>query len=58
LPVPFWLRSGVQYLFAPLPPFWIAKLCRGQNMLFLPPAVLVSLIWVWFLYQRFERKIR
>lgn len=57
LPVPFFLISKVQYLFSPLPSFWIAKLAFTQNMLFLFPALLSSLIWIWFLYRKFYRKI-
>jgi fluoroquinolone transport system permease protein len=36
LPVPFFLFSGAQYLFAPLPSFWIAKICLSENAFFLP----------------------
>jgi fluoroquinolone transport system permease protein len=56
--VPFFLRSGVQYLLAPLPSFWIAKLCMKQNILFLLPSMLTSLIWGWFLYRRFKYKFQ
>jgi hypothetical protein len=31
LPVPFFLSSGVQYLFSPLPSFWIAKFCLWRQ---------------------------
>lgn len=57
LPVPFFLLSDTQYLFSPLPSFWIAKLCREQNMLFLPPAILSSLTWMMLIYRKFSRKI-
>ncbi|MBR0600372.1 ABC transporter permease [Sinanaerobacter chloroacetimidivorans] len=58
LPVPFFLLSKVQYLFTPLPSFWIAKIMTEQNLLFLMPAILTSLIWIRLLYGKFDRKIR
>ena len=57
LPVPFFLLSGVQYLFAVLPSFWIAKLSLEQNVLYFIPALLTSIVWIWFLYRKFERKM-
>ncbi len=56
--VPFFLLTNIQYLFSPLPSFWIAKLCMEQNLIFLWPATLSSLIWITVLYQKFSRKIR
>ena len=55
--VPFFLFSNVQYLFAPLPSFWIAKLCTDQNPFFILPAFICVLIWILFLYRKFNRKI-
>ena len=57
LPVPFFLLSNVQYLFAFLPSFWIAKLRVENNYLFVFPAIAVSLIWIVLFYKRFERKL-
>lgn len=57
LPVPFFLTSHVQYLFSLLPSFWIAKLCMLQNPIFILPAFVSSLIWIWFLYGKLKRKI-
>jgi fluoroquinolone transport system permease protein len=57
LAVPFFMKSGAQYLFAPLPSFWIAKLCLGSRPLFLFPALLVLLAWLWPLYGKFKRKL-
>lgn len=58
LPVPFFLFSGVQYLFSPLPSFWIAKFCADNHALpAAAPAVLTSLLWIWLLYGRFARKL-
>jgi len=57
LPVPFFLTSDAQYLFSLLPSFWLAKFCITQNAVFLLPALLSSLLWIWLLYRKFERKI-
>jgi fluoroquinolone transport system permease protein len=57
LAVPFFLFSKVQYLFFPLPSFWIAKLCLSGNPFYLIPALLTSLLWILLLYRRFERKL-
>lgn len=57
LPIPFFLTSHVQYLFSPLPSFWIAKLCMNQDLAFLVPALASALLWLWFLYKKFETKI-
>jgi fluoroquinolone transport system permease protein len=57
LPAPFFLFSGFEYLFAPLPSFWIAKFCLDGNYLLLLPALATSLLWIIALYGRFERKL-
>ena len=57
LPVPFFLHSGVQFLFAPLPSFWVAKLLIDADFVYLLPALLSVLVWLWFLYRKFERKL-
>ncbi|MDW7659426.1 MAG: hypothetical protein SCM11_19840 [Bacillota bacterium] len=57
LPVPFFLLTGIQYLFAPLPSFWIAKLSLENQYLYLLPALLTSVLWLWVLFGRFEKKL-
>ena len=57
LPVPFFINNAAQYLFSPLPSFWIAKLFLGGNYLFCLPAAASSLLWVWALYRKFSKKI-
>lgn len=57
LPVPFFLFSGVQYLFSILPSFWIAKLSVEDNYLYAIPALLTSFLWMWVLYGRFVKKL-
>lgn len=55
--VPFFLSTDVQYLFSPFPSFWIAKFCMAPSAIFLAPALLSSLLWIWLLYRKFTRKI-
>ena len=57
LPVPFFLFSGIQYLFSVLPSFWIAKLFKEGNYLLILPALFTSAVWSWLLYGRFEKKL-
>lgn len=57
LVVPFFLESGMQYLFSPLPSFWLAKMCVSADIIWLFPALVSSLLWMWVLYRRFERKL-
>lgn len=57
LPVPFFLASGIQYLFSVLPSFWIAKLCLDKNYLYTLPALLTSVLWIRALSGRFARKL-
>ena len=57
LPVPFFLFSGIQYLFSFLPSFWIAKLCLEKNMVFAIPTIALSAIWLWALYRKFALKL-
>lgn len=57
LVVPFFVLSDAQYLVAFLPSFWAAKLCMEGNGLLMLPALVVSLVWIWMLGRRFERKL-
>lgn len=57
LVAPFFVLSGSQYLVAFLPSFWAAKLCLEENSLLMLPALAVSLVWIWALGRRLERKL-
>ncbi len=57
LVIPFFLFSKIQYLFFFLPSFWIAKLCLDGNFLFIIPALMAVLVWIWILYRKFESKL-
>jgi fluoroquinolone transport system permease protein len=55
--VPFFIKTNVQYLFAILPSFWIAKLTMEQNAMFFLPGLVCALLWVIPLMSKFRRKI-
>lgn len=55
--VPFFLDSWAQFLFSLLPSFWVAKLCTEADMIYLLPALLTAVLWIWALYRKFERKL-
>lgn len=58
LPIPFFISSDMQYLFSPLPSFWIAKLSVEHNgLVYVLPAVLTLFLWIRGLYGRFVRKL-
>ncbi len=55
--VPFFIDSWVQFLFSPLPSFWVAKLCAEADFIHLLPALLTALLWIWALYRKFVKKL-
>lgn len=57
LPVPFFMKTGWQYLFLPLPSFWTAKFCLERNGWYLIPAAIASLLWLAVFYRAYTRKI-
>jgi fluoroquinolone transport system permease protein len=56
LVVPFFVEGWMQWLFAPLPLLWVAKLITKANYLYAIPALVVSLAWLVPLWRRFLRK--
>lgn len=57
LPVPYFIFSGVQYLFSPLPSFWMGKMFRDGNPLLVLPALLTSGLWLAVLFRRFKKTL-
>ena len=57
LPAPFFLPMRYQYFLGWLPSFWTAKAFVDMKVWPLIPLVAVSLLWIWALYRRFQRKI-
>jgi len=50
---PVFLRGTAQYLFSPLPSFWMAKAAMEQNTwpLFLAAGIAVSALWIWLFFR-------
>lgn len=57
LPAPFFLTNNIQYLFSPLPSFWIAKFCIAKDIIYLLLAVFFSVLWISLIYKKFNRKM-
>lgn len=57
LPVPFFMHSNWQYLFAPLPSYWVARFCLEGNVIFFLVALGWSLVYIPWFYCQVERKI-
>ncbi len=57
LPVPFFVLSGIEYAFSPLPSFWIAKMVLGHSYWPLIPAFVTSFLWIAILNGRFKKKL-
>ncbi len=56
LPVPFFIHSNVQYVFSVLPSFWIAKVSVDKNLFFAVPAIMLSMVWIGWMFRRFRMK--
>ncbi len=57
LPVPFFLTTNDQYLFAWLPSYWMARVFVRADYLAILPALLISFAWIWVQYRRFSAKL-
>ena len=57
LPVPFFMHSNWQYLFTPLPSYWMARFCLEENVVFFLIAMALSLAYIPWFYRKVVRKI-
>ncbi|HKL98566.1 MAG TPA: ABC transporter permease [Mobilitalea sp.] len=57
LPIPFFVKDGVQYLVSFLPSFWVAKYAIDHNVVYMLISIVVSLVWIKLLYKRLIRKL-
>ncbi|QVK16767.1 ABC transporter permease [Mycoplasmatota bacterium] len=57
LVIPYFIDNGTQYLFSFLPSFWIAKLMISPNYLSFLYATITSILWIWLLYKKFDKKL-
>lgn len=56
IPVPFFMNGGVQYLFAFLPSFWIAKFAITWDPLFFALGSFCSAVWTLLLFKTFNKR--
>jgi len=54
---PFFISGKVQYFFSVLPSFWMAKVVKESDYMFIGVALLVVLIWLALSAKRFIRKV-
>ena len=57
IPVPFFIGSYYQFAVGFLPSFWVAKAVQNEAVLYFPIALVVALIWYYFLIKRLFRKL-
>ena len=55
--IPFFIKHDVQYVLSPLPSFWIGKTIYENAALYMLPAFILSITWIYFLLKRYLRKI-
>ena len=56
IPVVYFVNSPMQYLFSIFPSFWLAKISRTGNHMFLIPTIVTSGIMIIGLYNKFAGK--
>lgn len=57
IPVPFFIDSYYRFAVGFLPSFWVAKAVQNEAVLYFPIALVVALIWYYFLIKRLFRKL-
>ena len=57
IPVVFFVDRPVQYLFAVLPSYWMAKICVSGENWYLVPCMIISTVFICFLNLRFQKRL-
>ncbi len=57
LPIPFFIQSNLQYLFSPLPSYWIARFCLEGDIVLFFIAFGLSMAYIPWFYRQVSRKI-
>lgn len=57
IPVAYFINDSIKYLFGILPTFWIAEFCITKNYIYYLLSIVLSMIFIYFLYGRFRRKL-
>lgn len=55
--IPFFIKYDIQYILSPLPSFWIGKTICENTSLYMLPAFILLITWIYFLLKRYLRKI-
>ena len=55
--IPFFVEANIQYVLSPLPSFWIGKAIFENELLYMFPAILLSVVWISFLLKQYLRKL-
>jgi fluoroquinolone transport system permease protein len=57
IPAPFFLKENEQYLLSFLPSYWLSKYTMEPSLILFLVGIIISLLWVKFLYNKFIKKI-
>ncbi len=55
--IPFFIKDNIQYISFSLPSFWIGKAVCENTLSYIFPALVLSVVWIWFLLKLYLRKI-
>lgn len=54
---PYFVRGGISYILSFLPSFWVGKTIYSHDLIFMLPAILLALLWIYILMKRFLQKL-
>lgn len=57
IPVVFFIKSSVQYFFALLPSYWLAKISTTGEVMYFIPMFLISVVFIYALSRRFQKRL-
>lgn len=57
IPAPFFVNENIQFLFSPLPSFWISKYVLDNNIVYIIMCFVVSIAWISFFFNKFMQKL-
>lgn len=58
IPIPFFIDQNLQYIGCFLPTYWLAKYSISGNLLFCLLCILTSILWILFLWRKFNYKLK
>ena len=54
---PFFVKGDMQYVFGLLPSFWLAKYVMTDGAIYIGITFCNTVLWIWFLYGKYKKKI-